>query len=815
MGPLTFKDALGNTVLVTAATPLPTSGGGGGGGGSGDASASNQTTQIAAANASNTKLDTLIGQTDTVEASLSSLDTKATSTNTKLDTTNTKLDTIISQTDTVEASLSSLDTKATSTNTKLDTIISQTDTVEASLSSLDTKATSTNTKLDTLISQTDQLEGSTASIDSKATTGNANTAAAAAGIGTSTDASSAVGSPGTLVSIVRAMRDLVGLGTGAPADAANTDSTSSWSMVSLLKGVWAKLPALVNGSQPTTLRNAAGTSIASLALGTTLEGLLTSAGATDFFFSTANATTVQLTAGATFPGAVESIVSAQAWSVLVTSDQPGTLTLIEYRDAAGLRATTTRVFSILANAPLSICRTANGNYFKATFQNTGASTTTTFGIDTAFGVLPAVTSLGNGPVSLNEVNGTAFSLGAQAPAASLPVNLSNDVVAGAAASIAAINTDLITGVVSGWFDAANYHSASIQVIGSAGITAGAIFFEQTNDTTAAASGNSWAVEEETSLTPTPNIAAITIAASTTRMFRGAITSRYIRVRVSTAFATANVQAVAVLSQLPFVRMVQTVHQATGANLNMAISSGTVTTLTTLTGTTTLTPGTAATNLGKAEDAPSASGDTGVAVLGVRQDFLSSLMSAVLDYGCLAITKFGSQVIKAEHFHSRSFSSEMLITAPAPTATDIAEIFGNATTQVVVTGVEIWGTATAASPIEVSIKKRTTANTAGTKTAGLVCAHDSGDTANVSVPQQYTANPTLGTDGNTVRQSPLSLDTAAASVARQILAWAFGETQGAKAIVLNGTAQGCVISLGGAAVPTGASFRVRISWSEFP
>jgi len=191
-----------------------------------------------------------------------------------------------------------------------------------------------------------------------------------------------------------------------------------------------KIPATVAGSQPVTLRNAAGTGIASLALATTLEGILTSAGATDFFFSTANATTVQLAASATFTGTIESIISAQAWSIILTSDQPGTLTLIEYIDAAGLRPTSTKTIAVAANVPLSRCYTANGNYFKLTFQNTGASTTTTLNINTAFGVLPAVTGLGNGPVALNEINGTAFSLGQAASALSLPVAIASDTASG-------------------------------------------------------------------------------------------------------------------------------------------------------------------------------------------------------------------------------------------------------------------------------------------------------------------------------------------------------------------------------------------------
>lgn len=518
--------------------------------------------------------------------------------------------------------------------------------------------------------------------------------------------------------------------TAVPISAASLPLPTGAATEATLSNLNGKIPATVAGSQPVTLRNAAGTAIGSLALATALEGILTSAGATDFFFSTANATTVQLAASATFTGTVESIVSAQAWSIILTTDQPGTLTLIEYIDAGGTRATSTKTISVLANVPLSRCYTANGNYFKLTFQNTGASTTTTLNINTAFGVLPAVTSLGNGPVSLNEVNGTALSLGNATTALSLPVSQSSDsatgslgalnatvavpttsagtaviqisgtwvgtvtfessndnyvtsqsvaavflggvatqsaswttngfyailtagfkstrarmsaytsgtatiaadafspnritvalqgnpnnlqtlstlisdTTVGAAASIAALNIDLLTGNASGWYDAALFHSAAIQIVGSAGITAGAIFFEQTNDTTVASAGNIWPVEEDTSLTPTPNIAAITIAASTTRMFRGAITARYVRARVSTAFATANVQAIGVFSQVPFSRLTNTVHQATAANLNVTAAIAGAQTLATVTTVGTVTTCSTLTTLANGQTAHSA------------------------------------------------------------------------------------------------------------------------------------------------------------------------------------------------------------------
>ncbi len=85
-----------------------------------------------------------------------------------------------------------------------------------------------------------------------------------------------------------------------------------------------------------------------------------------------------------------------------------------------------------------------------------------------------------------------------------------------------------------------------------------------------------------------------------------------------------------------------VRQTTGSNLHTVLDSGTLTTLTTLTGTTTLTPGTGATNLGKAEDAGHTTGDTGVMALGVRQDSQSALAGTTLDYIPLTTDSVGSQ-----------------------------------------------------------------------------------------------------------------------------------------------------------------------------
>lgn len=70
----------------------------------------------------------------------------------------------------------------------------------------------------------------------------------------------------------------------------------------------------------------------------------------------------------------------------------------------------------------------------------------------------------------------------------------------------------------------------------------------------------------------------------------------------------------------------------------------ITTLTTLTGTTSLTPGVAAANLGKAEDAVAASGDVGVAMLGVRTDISATQTSGDGDYGTIAIDLKGQPFV---------------------------------------------------------------------------------------------------------------------------------------------------------------------------
>lgn len=145
-----------------------------------------------------------------------------------------------------------------------------------------------------------------------------------------------------------------------------------------------------------------------------------------FTSSTVNSSTTQLAASATFTGTVETIYNQPAISILLTSDQPGTLTLNQYIDAAGLYLAQSNVFTNTAGVPISRALIANGNYFRASYQNTGASTTTTFNLNTAYGDLEPQTALGNLPVSLQEYGGAAISTGNPIPvAAALSASTNN------------------------------------------------------------------------------------------------------------------------------------------------------------------------------------------------------------------------------------------------------------------------------------------------------------------------------------------------------------------------------------------------------
>ena len=84
----------------------------------------------------------------------------------------------------------------------------------------------------------------------------------------------------------------------------------------------------------------------------------------------------------------------------------------------------------------------------------------------------------------------------------------------------------------------------------------------------------------------------------------------------------------------------------------------------------ITPGTAATNLGKAEDAGHVTGDTGVATFGVRNEAAAQLSGADADYTPQAVDAYGALFARSDH------PNRIRCTVTVSTATTIQAVGGS-------------------------------------------------------------------------------------------------------------------------------------------
>lgn len=193
---------------------------------------------------------------------------------------------------------------------------------------------------------------------------------------------------------------------GAQADAAATTDTGTFSLAALVKRAlqnWtmllARVPALVGGLFPVSVGNP------------TTAGANVQLASIFYVPSTGNSSTSQLTAGITFPGAIETAQNQPSVVISALMDQPYTITIYQYDDVAGAKIASTDVATRAANQPYNEAIQVNGNYVKVTVTNNGASTSTTFYVDTFYGIMPVsprtLTNLSNNRVSINEVGGTA------------------------------------------------------------------------------------------------------------------------------------------------------------------------------------------------------------------------------------------------------------------------------------------------------------------------------------------------------------------------------------------------------------------------
>lgn len=142
-----------------------------------------------------------------------------------------------------------------------------------------------------------------------------------------------------------------------------------------LSSIDSKTPSLINGATPVLFSGS------------------------NYFISSLNSSTSQLTAGSSFTGTLESVLNYPSISLLMVSNQDMVVTIIQSIDAAGTKLLPQTSFTVYANTGLSRSFPLNGNYVQIKATNIGSSSTTNFELNTAYGVIDSSDSTGNLPVS--------------------------------------------------------------------------------------------------------------------------------------------------------------------------------------------------------------------------------------------------------------------------------------------------------------------------------------------------------------------------------------------------------------------------------
>lgn len=210
------------------------------------------------------------------------------------------------------------------------------------------------------------------------------------------------------------------------------------------------------------------------------------------------------------------------------------------------------------------------------------------------------------------------------------------------------------------------------------------------------------------------------------------------------------------------------------------------------------------------------GDNGAAATTDREGVLPAIAQSQLPSAATAGRDValrtdlnGTQFVGLMPVNITSYHAAKQGLAPAAAATDIAVMPGNATNTVIVTRAQLSCTQTTAGIIDVQLLKRSTADTAGTSAAMTTVPFDSGNSAAVSAPLSYTANPTTGTLVGAIYPMKVAALAPATAGANDVYIWTpkYGQS-----ITLRGTAQQLAINLNGLTL-TGGSCDASFDWIE--
>jgi len=160
----------------------------------------------------------------------------------------------------------------------------------------------------------------------------------------------------------------------------------------------------------------------------------------------------------------------------------------------------------------------------------------------------------------------------------------------------------------------------------------------------------------------------------------------------------------------------------------------------------------------------------------------------------------------------TYSAAFVGLVPAAATTDLVTITGSGTKTVRIIRMVLSTSTTSGSGISVnvSVVKRSSANSGGTSSNAVAVPHDSNNAAATATVAGYTANPTtLGTAVGPIRAIRYSAITAGGN--QNELTWEFGNRP-SQAIVLRGTSQQLSINLNGASI-TGGIADLSVEWTE--
>lgn len=361
-------------------------------------------------------------------------------------------------------------------------------------------------------------------------------------------------------------------------------------------------------------------------------------------------------------------------------------------------------------------------------------------------------------------------------------------------SITTQNLNPLTGVpTAGSFVALTLGNQSTMTINVSGTYTGVLSLQYSTD-----GGSTWVTYTnanqlvlETSGVPVATIASAATGSWTTDV-AGLTNVRVSALAAVTGTAVVSLRAVSASQQIG-------INQALPTGTNSIGNIGTIGTMT---------PGTAATNLGKSRNLAIGATDVGVGILTLRNDALAAF-GTTGNYNTPIADQFGSLIIKDEQRHKRTYYAAIVVT-PATSASDIFQLIGSATTTVEITKITISGTQTTSGIITGTLLKRSTANTGGTSTSATLVPAISTDAAATAVCSVYTANPTaLGTNVGAVKTFLLAMPAVASA---NISSVEFNFQN--KPIQLSGVAQALVFNLGGSTTIAGGSFNISIEFTEF-